>query len=40
MSAELIQDQSIGNIGNDYSQYGFQDKEDYVFKSGRGLILN
>ncbi len=37
MSAELIQDQSIGNIGNDYSQYGFQDKEDYVFKSGRGL---
>src|ERR1700712_732621 len=37
MSAELIQDQSIGNIGNDYSQYGFQDKEDYIFKSGRGL---
>ncbi|HEY9731839.1 MAG TPA: Fe-S cluster assembly protein SufB [Drouetiella sp.] len=37
MSAELIHDQSIGNIGNDYSQYGFQDKEDYVFKSGRGL---
>ncbi|MDZ4834610.1 MAG: Fe-S cluster assembly protein SufB [Candidatus Melainabacteria bacterium] len=37
MSAELIQDQTIGNIGNDYSQYGFQDKEDYIFKSGRGL---
>ncbi|HEY9679533.1 MAG TPA: Fe-S cluster assembly protein SufB [Drouetiella sp.] len=37
MAAELTQDQLLNNIGNDYSQYGFQDKEDYIFKSGRGL---
>ena len=36
MSAELTQNQSLSNIGNDY-QYGFRDKEDYIFKSGRGL---
>jgi Fe-S cluster assembly protein SufB len=28
--------QSIDDIGSDY-KYGFSDKEDYVFKSGRGL---
>ena len=27
---------SISDIGNDY-KYGFADKEDYIFKSGRGL---
>jgi len=42
MSAELALDStaaeqaSINDIGNDY-KYGFSDKEDYVFKSGRGL---
>ena len=39
MSAELALDptsSSINDIGNDY-KYGFQDKEDYIFKSGRGL---
>jgi Fe-S cluster assembly protein SufB len=36
MSAELAQDTSILEIGNDY-KYGFRDEEDYVFKSGRGL---
>ena len=40
MSAELVQPQSqqqtIDEIGNDY-KYGFHDKEDYVFKSGKGL---
>jgi Fe-S cluster assembly protein SufB len=44
MSAELVQTQSqqqsqqqtIDAIGNDY-KYGFHDKEDYIFKSGKGL---
>ncbi|MDR3614306.1 MAG: Fe-S cluster assembly protein SufB [Candidatus Obscuribacterales bacterium] len=44
MSAELVQTQSqqtsqqqtIDEIGNDY-KYGFHDKEDYIFKSGKGL---
>jgi Fe-S cluster assembly protein SufB len=36
MSAELIQQQALEGIGNDY-KYGFSDKEDYMFKSGRGL---
>jgi Fe-S cluster assembly protein SufB len=36
MSAELIQQQALEGIGNDY-KYGFSDKEDYTFKSGRGL---
>src|SRR6202789_1127136 len=47
MSAELALDPtsldpsaleaaSIKDIGNDY-KYGFSDKEDYIFKSGRGL---
>jgi Fe-S cluster assembly protein SufB len=36
MSAELVQDASIREIGNDY-KYGFRDQEDYIFKSGRGL---
>jgi Fe-S cluster assembly protein SufB len=40
MSAELVQQQSqqqtIDEIGNDY-KYGFHDKEDYIFKSGKGL---
>ena len=26
----------LEEIGNDY-KYGFSDKEDYIFKSGRGL---
>ncbi len=26
----------LEGIGNDY-KYGFSDKEDYIFKSGRGL---
>lgn len=29
-------DSGIDTIGTDY-QYGFRDKEDYIFKSGRGL---
>lgn len=36
MAPELAQDQALQQIGNDY-KYGFHDKEDYVFKSGRGL---
>jgi Fe-S cluster assembly protein SufB len=44
MSAELVQTQSqqtsqqqtIDEIGNEY-KYGFHDKEDYIFKSGKGL---
>jgi Fe-S cluster assembly protein SufB len=36
MSAELVQQQTIQEIGSDY-KYGFADKEDYIFKSGRGL---
>lgn len=37
MSAELIQQKNtINDIGADY-KYGFHDKEDYVFKSGKGL---
>jgi Fe-S cluster assembly protein SufB len=36
MSAELSQHQTLHEIGADY-KYGFRDKEDYVFKSGRGL---
>ncbi len=36
MSAELVQHQTIQEIGSDY-KYGFADKEDYIFKSGRGL---
>ncbi len=36
MSAETAFDKKIDDIGKDY-QYGFHDKEDYVFKSGRGL---
>lgn len=36
MSAELSQQQTIQEIGSDY-KYGFHDKEDYVFKSGKGL---
>jgi len=36
MSAELAQDQALEGIGADY-KYGFHDKEDYIFKSGRGL---
>ena len=36
MSAELSQQQTIDEIGKDY-KYGFHDKEDYVFKSGKGL---
>src|SRR5208283_4183445 len=37
MSAELaLEPSSIKDIGNDY-KYGFSDKEDYIFKSGRGL---
>jgi Fe-S cluster assembly protein SufB len=36
MSAELAQDNALRDIGTDY-KYGFSDKEDYIFKSGRGL---
>ena len=36
MAAELSQDQVLNNIGSDY-KYGFSDKENYVFKSGKGL---
>lgn len=36
MSAETAFDPTLEDIGNDY-QYGFHDKEDYVFKSGKGL---
>ncbi len=42
MSAELaleplpVDPSSIDDIGTDY-KYGFSDKEDYIFKSGRGL---
>jgi Fe-S cluster assembly protein SufB len=36
MSAELVQQQALQEMGNDY-KYGFSDKEDYMFKSGRGL---
>ncbi|MBX3150513.1 Fe-S cluster assembly protein SufB [Candidatus Obscuribacterales bacterium] len=38
MAAELAYDPNtnIRDIGDDY-KYGFKDKEDYVFKSGRGL---
>lgn len=37
MSTDLAQNQeTIEDIGTDY-KYGFHDKEDYIFKSGRGL---
>jgi Fe-S cluster assembly protein SufB len=36
MAAELSQNQSLKDIGTDY-KYGFHDKENYVFKSGKGL---
>ena len=36
MSAELSQQENLRNVGNDY-KYGFNDVEDYSFKSGRGL---
>ncbi len=36
MAPELAQDQALQQMGNDY-KYGFHDKEDYIFKSGRGL---
>jgi len=42
MSADLafeppsVESSVIDDIGNDY-KYGFSDKEDYIFKSGRGL---
>ena len=38
MAAEIAYDPNtnIRDIGDDY-KYGFKDKEDYVFKSGRGL---
>ena len=37
MSTDLTQGKaSLNEMGNDY-QYCFRDKEDYVFKSGRGL---
>jgi Fe-S cluster assembly protein SufB len=38
MAAELAYDPNtnIRDIGDDY-KYGFKDKEDYIFKSGRGL---
>jgi Fe-S cluster assembly protein SufB len=35
MSAEL-RNLDLRNVGDDY-KYGFRDKEDYEFKSGRGL---
>ncbi|MDQ5967656.1 MAG: Fe-S cluster assembly protein SufB [Cyanobacteriota bacterium erpe_2018_sw_39hr_WHONDRS-SW48-000098_B_bin.30] len=36
-SKDLTKDQiALEGIGNDY-KYGFSDKEDYIFKSGRGL---
>ena len=34
MAAELS---NLNDIGSDYSQYGFHDVENYVFKSGKGL---
>ncbi len=37
MAAELTQNQSLKDIGSDYSKYGFSDKENYLFKSGKGL---
>ena len=37
MSAELVKPTlDVREIGTDY-KYGFRDKEDYIFKSGRGL---
>ncbi len=37
MSAELAKSTlDVREIGTDY-KYGFRDKEDYIFKSGRGL---
>ncbi len=36
MAQELAQQKALQGIGNDY-KYGFADKEDYIFKSGRGL---
>jgi Fe-S cluster assembly protein SufB len=36
MAAELTQNQSLKDIGTDY-KYGFHDKENYIFKSGKGL---
>lgn len=37
MAAELTQDQRLlEGVGNDY-KYGFHDKENYAFKSGKGL---
>ena len=37
MSAELVQPKiDVNEINTDY-KYGFSDKEDYIFKSGRGL---
>lgn len=37
MAAELTQDQQLlQGVGADY-KYGFHDKEDYAFKSGKGL---
>ncbi len=37
MSAEAAKSTlDVSEIGNDY-KYGFHDKEDYIFKSGRGL---
>ncbi|HEU5212261.1 MAG TPA: hypothetical protein VFU10_05785, partial [Gaiellaceae bacterium] len=32
----IDESQVVAGIGNDY-KYGFHDKEDYFFKSGRGL---
>jgi Fe-S cluster assembly protein SufB len=38
MSAELTRNAMLHEVGADYDQkYGFSDKEDYTFKSGRGL---
>ena len=36
MAAEITKPLDVNEIGTDY-KYGFRDKEDYIFKSGRGL---
>ena len=36
MAAEITKPLDVNEIGADY-KYGFRDKEDYIFKSGRGL---
>src|SRR3989338_3144747 len=37
VSEQVIQTEEKGVFNKDYSKYGFSDKEDYIFKSRKGL---